>query len=493
MQEEKISLVWLKRDLRLSDHEPIFRAIEAGLPVFIFYSFEPDITMSADWSEFHESFIYDSLLDMELRLRDLNKRLYVFEEAIEDLIVKLEQKFQIQNVFSHQEVGNAISYERDLRMKDFFQYRNINWTECELNGVMRGLKNRKSWNSKFLAKLKVRDYDFDLAALNTVNLSNYEMAQMLLEFKNLSFRQIKPFLKIDFSQVLHGGETLAKAFMRSFFEGRFQNYNKHISKPSLAQESCSRLAPYLSWGNLSLKQVFNAYQCKYNASEDSWEKRNLSAFKSRLFWRSHFIQKFETESEMEFQNQNPAFNYIRTEDNHELIESFENGMTGFPLVDASMRCLRATGYINFRMRAMLASFFTHILWQDWRCISDYLASVFLDYEPGIHYPQLQMQAGTTGVNTIRIYNPFLQCERQDPDALFVRKWIPELQDTPTELIHRVRKPGEQLLFFKNYLDPIVDYESSYRRAKEDLWAVKNSPEAKYYKQKILDTHVQSAK
>ncbi|NQY78862.1 MAG: deoxyribodipyrimidine photo-lyase [Candidatus Caenarcaniphilales bacterium] len=480
----------MKRDLRLSDHEPIFRAIEAGLPIFLFYSFEPDITMNADWSDFHEHFIYDSLLDMELRLRDHKKRLYVFEETIEDLVVKLKQKFEIVNVFSHEEVGNSISYDRDLRLKAFFEYSSINWIECELNGVMRGLQNRKSWNSKFLAKLKVREYDFNLNDLNTVNISNFEMAQLMLEFKNLSFKQIKPFVKIDFSEVLQGGETIARAFMKSFFHGRFQNYNKHISKPGLAEESCSRLAPYLSWGNLSLKQVFSAYQYKYNASEDSWEKRNLSAFKSRLFWRSHFIQKFESECEMEFMNQNPAFNCIRTEENHELIESFENGMTGFPLVDASMRCLRATGYINFRMRAMLASFFTHILWQDWRCIADHLARVFLDYEPGIHYPQLQMQAGTTGVNTIRIYNPFLQSERQDAEAKFIKKWVPELQDTPVELVHKLRKSGEQSLFFNNYLDPIVDYESSYRKAKEDLWAVKKSPEAKSYKQKILDMHVQ---
>lgn len=471
--KEKISLVWLKRDLRLSDHEPIFRAIEAGLPIFIFYSFEPDITINADWSQFHENFIYDSLLDMELKLREFKKRIYVFEESIEDLVVKLKQKFEIVNVYSHQEVGNAISYERDLRLKDFFDYRNIKWTECELNGVIRGLKNRKSWNSKFIAKLKVREYDFDLRDLNTVNISNFEMAQLMLDFKNLSNKKMKPFEKIDFSQVLKGGETIAESLLQSFFTDRFKNYSKYISKPSFAAESCSRLAPYLSWGNLSLKQVFNSYQYKYNASGNSYEKRNLSAFKSRLFWRSHFIQKFEAECEMEFKNKNPAFNCIRTEVNHELIESFENGMTGFPLIDASMRCLRNTGYINFRMRAMLASFFTHILWQDWRCIADHLASVFLDYEPGIHYPQLQMQAGTTGVNTIRIYNPFLQSERHDPEAKFVKRWVPELQDTPVELVHKIRKPGEQSLFFNNYLDTIVDYESSYRKAKKVLWSLKN--------------------
>lgn len=223
----------------------------------------------------------------------------------------------------------------------------------------------------------------------------------------------------------------------------------------------------------------------------------MQAFESRLAWHCHFIQKFETEPEYEFKNINAAFDNIRLARNGEYLNAWKEGLTGYPLVDACMRCVKETGYINFRMRAMLISFLTHHLWLDWREGADFLARQFLDFEPGIHFPQVQMQAGTTGINTIRIYNPVKQAMENDSQAEFIKEWVPELSNLPPSLAIQPWKitPMEEAIYnFKygvDYPQRIVDCEETYRHASKILWDIKKSEESKIEAQKILQRHVKS--
>jgi deoxyribodipyrimidine photo-lyase len=174
-------------------------------------------------------------------------------------------------------------------------------------------------------------------------------------------------------------------------------------------------------------------------------------------------------------------------------------MTGFPLVDACMRCLQQTGWINFRMRAMVVSFATHNLFIDWRDISHHLACLFLDYEPGIHYPQIQMQAGTTGINTIRIYNPEKQSLDQDPNANFIRTYIPELSNYPLSYIHSPQSLSEMekilmgIPLSSNYPPPIVSMSESSKKAKEILYKLRKSDSVKLENKKILQSGMTRSK
>jgi deoxyribodipyrimidine photo-lyase len=225
-------------------------------------------------------------------------------------------------------------------------------------------------------------------------------------------------------------------------------------------------------------------------------KRGLQNFISRLHWHCHFIQKFESECRIEFENFNRAFDQIQKEKNHSHIQAFETATTGIPIIDANIRCLIQTGYTNFRMRAMLVSFFCFNLWQDWRDLH-FLARQFLDYEPGIHYPQLQMQAGTTGINTLRIYNPIKNAMEHDPDGTYVKTWIPELADVPYPIVHTpwLMNESEQLLFNCkvgiDYPAPIVDIESSQKHATTIMWGFKKQKETRDEGERILKKHVKS--
>ena len=168
----------------------------------------------------------------------------------------------------------------------------------------------------------------------------------------------------------------------------------------------------------------------------------------------------------------PAYNSLRHDDfNEDYFRAWKDGLTGYPKVDACMRSLKATGWLNFRMRAMVVSFASYHLWLHWKKPALYLATMFTDYEPGIHYSQIQMQSGTTGINAIRIYNPIKQGMDHDPDGVFIRKWIPELCDIDQEFIHMPWKTPSKM---NGYPMPIVDEKTARQYASKILYGLRKT-------------------
>ena len=475
-------IVWFRYDLRLIDNDAFLNAIKNGniLPIFIFDKsyFKSEIS-----SSFHLKFITDSLIELDNKLqKDFGTNLNIYYGDTLETLKKIVDKFKINEVFSNKIFKNKLLNNLDTNLKTFFISKKIKWNLYNQFGIQLNHRERYKWSANW--------NKFINSGINTGKSNcKFLFDQKLTNFSIIETNQFEN------KSIQKGGRKYALELLDSFLESRSENYQKEMSSPISGEKSCSRLSPHITYGNISLKEIYNKTKKKINSIESYSKKKSLLAFKSRLAWHCHFIQKLYDEPEIEFANLNKAYDGLRENDfNQDYFLAWKEGKTGFPFVDACMRYLIKTGWINFRMRAMLVSFASYQLWLDWKKTSKHMAKLFTDYEPGIHYSQFQMQSGTTGINSIRIYNPIKQSFDQDVDGKFIRKWVPELRSIPEKLVHEPWKltyldqKGLGIKIGTDYPFPIIDNITSTKLAKDKIWRVKNSIKSKILSKEILNKH-----
>ncbi len=462
---------WMKRDLRLADNAALDAAIKqaharnCGL-VALWVS-EPEAFAAPEFHLRRERFVLDSLMELQPRLQQLNIELLIAEGQAAEVFSFLSDA-GLCAVFSHEETGVLWTFTRDKQLKSFFRSRGILWNEFPTNGVVRGLKERGLWQREFQRRMNASPLPYpELRLTSVVSLQPavFESCPPTLKFLSWQFRsESKLALAAQWAtrQQQRGGETVAKGLVQRFLAPEVhRKYIRNLSRPYEAQYFSSRLSPYLAFGCLSSRQILAQIR---TALPESLDGRSISAFQSRLAWRCHFVQKLENFPEMEQREQNGALAQLRPAMSAHEFERWSQGQTGFPLVDACLRSVHQTGFLNFRMRAMLMSFATHLMWRDWREPAWDLARAFLDFEPGIHFAQVQMQAAVTGNNQIRIYNPLKQSEENDPECRFIKQWLPELKNVDPKQIHACENLPHC------YPKPIVDLRNAMVHAREHLFA-----------------------
>ncbi len=497
--------MWLKRDLRVADHGALAEAVarSRGGAVFAAFVYEPEIVAQREWDSSHTEFQRECLLDLEPRLARLGIRLVTRRGEAVAMLEQLRMETGFRALVAHEETGTGVTFARDRRVRRWAREAGVEFVELPQTGVVRRLTSRNGWNRIWESRMESPQ----AVVPRSAGRGGLETIRRLGTAGILGCREFG--LPADSKDRQAGGERVAEEVLDDFLTRRGRHYSGGISSPLSAASSCSRLSPFLAFGAISMRRVWQASEARRGevvaaaaAASQPRERaelrawlRSLKALQARLHWHCHFMQKLEDEPAIEKHAMLRSAEGLREHEAFpERLAAWQAGRTGYPLVDACMRSLLATGWLTFRMRALLVSFASYSLWLHWRPTGLHLARHFLDFEPGIHWSQMQMQSGTTGINTLRIYNPTKQAIEQDPRGIFIHRWVPELAGVPVAHVHmpwtmpRETQAAAGCVLGRDYPPPIVDHAAAVREAKRSLAAVRNGIEARAEARDVARRH-----
>ncbi|SFJ59214.1 FAD-binding domain-containing protein [Jannaschia pohangensis] len=463
---QPVTILWFKRDLRSADHPALASVQGRVIPLYIA---EPEVWSAPDAAARHWRFVAESLTELRADLATRGTPLVVRQGEAVAVLEALRQAHPLHRLVSHQETGLMPTWQRDRRVADWARSHGIQWDEPIDSAVFRRLGNRDLWSGRRDAFVRATRAE-PPARLSgpIVEPGDIPDARDLgLPFDPCPGRQA-------------GGRQAGLSLLGGFLAERGRSYRADMSSPVAGEVACSRISPHLAWGTLSVREVHQATaallaELRAEGGQGEWA-RSMSSFLSRLAWRDHFTQKLEDFPALDSRPMHPAFADLRASaagqaELTERLERWSTGQTGLPFVDACMRYARATGWLNFRMRAMVQCVASYHLWLDWRDTGPVLARLWTDYAPGIHWSQVQMQSGVTGINQLRIYNPVKQGQDQDPTGIFTRKWVPELRDVPDAALQQPWEIGG----VRRYPAPLVDVALAARAARERMAAARRHP------------------
>ena len=500
-------LVWFKRDLRVHDHAALHAASSRapGRPLRGVYILEPSVWRQPDASPRQLGFILESLADLDEALRARGGELLVLTGEACDVLASLHARQPFDTLLAHEETGNGVTFRRDIAVATWCRQRGIAFEEWPQNGVVRRLRDRDAWQAAWESFMGRPRWPGAPAG----GLRQPEHAPLPAPVGDVAavWQMLNPGSGLkDAPLRQRGGRRQAVALLQDFLTSRCRLYRGGISSPLSADTACSRLSPYLAHGCLSIREVVQATHQRLAAlalapltDESRRQQAGLRAFLSRLHWHCHFIQKLESEPEIEWRNVHRGHDGLReSEFDAARFEALQSARTGWPLVDACVNMLGQTGWINFRMRAMLVSVASYPLWLHWRPVGEWLARQFVDYEPGIHWSQMQMQAGTTGINTTRVYNPIKQARDQDPQGVFVRRWLPAMRHVPDSWLFEPWRMPQDIqaragVRVGSDADadiplPCVDLDEAMRTAKDRVHARRADPAVRAANGAIVERH-----
>lgn len=441
-----MNIVLFNKDLRISDHQPLTEAASAG-EVVPLYVFEPSQWDETPLSARHFQFVVESLGELSKGIEGKGGKLFFAIHELETVLERLLETYDSLHLFAH----------NDSRFID----RVGKWAEQNEQLLFSYGPDLKNVTGKLFSN-RLNSY---LKAPVAEVPSKIDVPSKTPDFLYTNFKKLQNFRvkgnKIRFGQ--QGGEWKALETLDSFLEGRFVSYIENNQKPLPSSLSSSRLSAYITWGNISVRTIYQKTAGKLETCEHDEEKIQLEEFLStltrrvKICWMGSQVQQLTEVSEM------------KRDWNEDWFRRWLKGRTGIPIIDAAMRSLDKTGWMNFTLRSMVTSFIANSLLLDEQEPSKALAELYLDYEPAVHDFYIQQQAGMRG--KMKITDPVKLGRQIDPDGSFIRRYIPELSKTPDEYIH---EPWLSPAFYQfGYEAPMVDVKKVNRQARLQYQALRS--------------------
>ncbi len=455
-------VLWHRRHLRTVDHPALAYAganYETILPLFIFDpAFYGTDGLACDG---RLEFLHESLADLSRQYESVEGALSFGHGDPTHLLARFREAGW--DIVATADPTGRYGWERDNTVAETCDVRFIDG-----DGLVRNTEDaREGWSDALEAWFEADQYTWAPAEATFVSVPTA-----------VTIDHVERAYAVDSAKtaVPHGGREAGLNRLLQF-RNAIDSYPGSISAPKDARSGTSGLSPYLRFGCLSVREVYQ------DIHKHIGDGRATRMFISRLYWNRHYNQKLEAWPGWMDRAVNPAMeDFHRDSGDPSLIAAWKAGKTGYPMVDASMRCLERTGWLNFRMRAMCASFLCDLCQQPWKIGADWFYYHLIDADPAINYTQFQTQAGVVGVNMMRIYNPRKQVRDNDPEGAFITRWVPELRSLPQ--VH-LAQPEKTPLHIQRECDveigetypyPVVEYEAARARILSKLEAIKPAAE-----------------
>ena len=452
MKEKSIFI--FRRDLRLEDNTGLLKAMKESKKIIPLFIFTPEQIEKNEYKSNNAlQFMINSLEELENEIKERGGQLQIFKGKHEEIITNIINEINPNAIYVNKDY-TPYSKERDKKIKKICKEKNVEFiqnTDYVLNGPEEILKDDGKPYTIFTPYFrKANQKEIRNPEKNKKN--NFYKGNIKGDNINL-LKEIKP--KENHSIKVKGGRKEALAILNKIKE--HNNYKQERDIPE--KDATTHLSAHIKFGTISIRETYEKIKKEFGETHELIRQ---------LYWHDFFTQISHHFPNVFRENFHKKYDKLKWDNDEKKFSAWCEGKTGFPIVDAGMRELNKTGYMHNRTRMIVASFLTKDLRIDWRWGEKYFAQKLVDYDPSVNNGSWQW-AASTGCDAqpyFRIFNPWLQQKKFDPDCEYIKKWIPELKELTAKEIHNISEQNTKHRTLNSYPEPIINHKEEKEKTLE---------------------------